>query len=220
MNDERCQKPLLNDIWQFHQAEKLYILRIIKEILTQKCSTDSTSRHFEVYNDIFAELDKNGQLKDSLIKQFQSLIEINPPTKDKFYTSDTIQAWAHFNLRQQCEVLQILLLYFHQCEKIEGEDVLNLLKLFTSHRFGTKKIVENNDKNLVESIGYLESSLIVYLLELPTLANISEVEEIAQHSIWKKPQLIQELDRSIGSNLGTLRYIKSHHSETQFSDFT
>ena len=101
--------------------------------------------------------------------------------------------------------MQILLLYFHQCEKIEGEDVLNLLKLFTSHRFGTKKIVENNDKNLVESIGYLESSLIVYLLELPTLANISEVEEIAQHSIWKKTQLIQELDRSIGSNLGTLR---------------
>ena len=100
MNDERCQKPLLNDIWQFHQAEKLYILRIIKEILTQKCSIDSTSRHFEVYNDIFAELDKNGQLKDSLIKQFQSLIEINPPTKDKFFTSDTIQAWAHFNLRQ------------------------------------------------------------------------------------------------------------------------
>ena len=40
------------------------------------------------------------------------------------------------------------------------------------------------------------------------LANISEVEEIAQHSIWKNPQLIQELDRSIGSNLGTLRYIK------------
>ena len=72
----------------------------------------------------------------------------------------------------------------------------------------------------MESIGYLESSLIVYLLELPTLANISEVEEIGQHSIWKKTQLIQELDRSIGSNLGTLRYIKSHHSETQFSDFT
>ena len=88
VNDERCQKPLLNDIWQFHQAEKLYTLRIIKEILTQTCTnTDSDARHFDVYQDIFIQLDNDGQLKESLIKQFESLIEVSPPNKDKYYSS-------------------------------------------------------------------------------------------------------------------------------------
>ena len=187
MNDERCQKPLLNDIWQFHQAEKLYTLRIIKEILTQTCSnSDSDTRHFDVYQDIFIQLDNDGQLKESLIKQFESLIEVSPPNKDKYYSSgkitsknfmitsfyemcyqiygknivlkssyfsDTIQAWTHFNLRQQCELLQIILLYFHRESSVKGQDVLNLLKLFSTHRFGSKKIVESVDKSLVESIG-------------------------------------------------------------------
>ena len=99
VNDERCQKPLLNDIWQFHQAEKLYNLRIVKEILTQICTSNTGEKHYETYKDVFSQLDEDNQLKSSIIKQIKSLIESVPPAKDKFYTSETIQAWAHFNLR-------------------------------------------------------------------------------------------------------------------------
>ena len=96
VNDERCQKPLMIDIWHFHQAEKLYNLRVLKEILT-----DSTSKHMKTYEDVFVKLDEDCQLKKSLIKQFQSLIEAPLPEKDKYYSEDLIEAWAHFNLRQQ-----------------------------------------------------------------------------------------------------------------------
>ena len=51
--------------------------------------------------------------------------------------------------------------------------------------------------------GYLESFLIVYLLDLPSLANTNG-EDIAQNSIWRSSSTIQELDRSIGSSLGNL----------------
>ena len=88
------------DIWHFHQAEKLYNLRILKEILT-----DSTSKHVKTYEDVFMKLDEDCQLKKSLIKQFQSLIEAPLPEKDKYYSEDVIEAWAHFNLRQQSKSL-------------------------------------------------------------------------------------------------------------------
>ena len=107
VNDERCQKPLMIDIWHFHQAEKLYNLRVLKEILT-----DSTSKHMKTYEDVFVKLDEGCQLKKSLIKQFQSLIEAPLPEKDKYYSEDLIEAWAHFNLRQQSKLLNPLHLLF------------------------------------------------------------------------------------------------------------
>ena len=91
------------DIWHFHQAEKLYNLRVLKEILT-----DSTSKHMKTYEDVFVKLDEGCQLKKSLIKQFQSLIEAPLPEKDKYYSEDLIEAWAHFNLRQQSKLLNPL----------------------------------------------------------------------------------------------------------------
>ena len=103
VNDERCQKPLLIDIWHFHQAEKLYNLHVLKEILTNVCSSNPTSKHIKTYEDVFTELDKDCQLKKSLIKQFQSLIDAPLPEKDKYYSQDLQQSWAHFNLRQQSE---------------------------------------------------------------------------------------------------------------------
>ena len=52
--------------------------------------------------------------------------------------------------------------------------------------------------------GYLESILIVYLLDLPSLVNTNEENIGQQHHIWNNTTFVQDLDRSIGSNLGTL----------------
>jgi hypothetical protein len=213
VNDERCQKPLLIDIWQFHQAERLYILRILKEILTQVCSpttnvSTNSSKHSATFHDIFAKLDKDGQLKESLFDQFESLISAPIPSKkDKHFTKELIEAWAHFNLREQSELVQILLLYLHhEATSCDKSDIIRLLKLFTNHGFGSQKLAENVDKGLIESIGHLESILMVYLLDLPGLTSTAQGQaDLDQHPIWKNPSLIQELDRCIGSSLGNLK---------------
>ena len=62
--------------------------------------------------------------------------------------------------------------------------------------------VESNFKKSIS--GYLESILIVYLLDLPSLVNTNEEDIGQQHLIWNNPTFVQDLDRSIGSNLGTL----------------
>ena len=66
----------------------------------------------KTYEDVFVKLDEDCQLKKSLIKQFQSLIEAPLPEKDKYYSEDLIEAWAHFNLRQQSKLLNPLHLLF------------------------------------------------------------------------------------------------------------
>ena len=103
VNDERCQKPLLCDIWQFYQAERLYILRILKEILTQ-LNLKVDSKHTETFKDIFKKLDEKGRLKRSLTDQLRFVIEAEPPSSaknGKHFSKDLVSAWTHYNLRVQ-----------------------------------------------------------------------------------------------------------------------
>ena len=158
-----------------------------------------------VCREIYDQLDQNNQLRDSLIQQFKYLSEAPVPDKDKYFTQDLINAWVHFNLRQQSEILQIFLLYFHLGNK--GEDViLELLQIFSKHKFGTRKMCEKVDKDLLDSIGHLESILMVYLLDLPGLTEtIDDTIDETEHSIRKNTKLVQDLDKHIGSNLGVLK---------------
>ena len=99
------------------------------------------------------------------------------------------------------EILQILLLYFHR--GFDGDDVIELLKIFTAHKFGHNRFGDKVDTAFVDSIGHLEAVLIVYLLDLPALTEtIEDLADLDQHPIWKSPSLVQDLDKNIGSNLG------------------
>ena len=201
----------MTDIWHFHQSEKLYNLRVLKEILTQICSAGNSScglKHIQTFKDVFKTLDEDGQLKISLMKQFESLIDATVPTFPFSSHNELVDAWAHFNLRQQCEILQILLLYFHYNSSGNNQDVgidaIDLLKIFTRHKFGSKRLTADKlDNSLVESIGQLQSILIVFLLDLPGLTD--DAMDVEFHSIWKSSSLVQDLDKNIGSNLGNLR---------------
>ena len=206
INDERCQKPLLVDIWQFHQAEKLYLLRVIKEILTRLCFTQGSQKDCETFQEIFALLNKNGALKTSLVEQLKGLNKTSIPEKDKYFTNELIKTWKHFQLRQQCEILQILLLFFHHEAKIEGEDVTMMLDIFVANRFGQQPSDANSaDESLVNSIGQLQSLITLYLLDLGSLTLEGTGHASENHVIWKNPSLVQSLDKTMTSHLGNFK---------------
>ena len=93
------------------------------------------------------------------------------------------------------------MLYFHR--GFDGNDVIDLLKIFTAHKFGHNRFGDKVDTSLVDSIGHLEAVLIVYLLDLPALTEtIEDVADLDRHPIWKNSSLVQDLDKNIGSNLG------------------
>ena len=71
VNEDRVRKHLLIDIWQFYRAERLYLLKVLKEILS--CTTNSKHKHHETFSKIFKQL-KEKKIKESLIKQLCSSI--------------------------------------------------------------------------------------------------------------------------------------------------
>ena len=91
--------------------------------------------------------------------------------------------------------------------------MIDLLKIFSSHKFGMNRFGDKVDAALVDSIGHLEAVLIVYLLDLPGLTEtIEDVTDLDRHPIWKNPSLVQDLDKNIGSNLGKVLALNSRYS--------
>ena len=79
---------------------------------------------------------------------------------------DLVANWAHFNLREQSELLQILLLYFaHTSQKFGMSKVTKRIwQLAHDHKFGGAKGDGGSAAStpeLASSIGQLESLLIV-----------------------------------------------------------
>ena len=195
---------MLFDIWQFYRAERLYLLRVLKEILSH--SRNSTHKHHEIFANFFTKL-KEKDLKGCIIKQICSSIGCKYEQSNKdashrgnissepekgsgilhlHFRDELRKAYVHFTLREQVELLQLLLLYLNVADSetersYDLKDVKLLLKIFQQHAFGRKqKFIGNSPgginpvtdviaPELTEAVGQLESLIILYLFDLPSL---------------------------------------------------
>lgn len=194
-------KPLLLDIWQFYRAERLYLLQILKEILISHSNEQNI--HQFVFVKVLDKIDENSQLKQNLIDQFESVIqEVTPKTESILGSSLTQsyrRSWTHFHLREQSELLQLLLIYIHQTEKSE-QDFLTLSDLFSRHEFGSKlQTIEEevSSHELVATISQLEAATLVLLLDLPT------IQSSTSHHVFKESGPAVAVEKFI-SGLGNL----------------
>ena len=71
VNEDRVRKHLLIDIWQFYRAERLYLLKVVKEILSN--SNNTKHKHHQTFSDVLEKL-KAKDLISSLIRQLCSTI--------------------------------------------------------------------------------------------------------------------------------------------------
>ena len=179
-------KPLILDIWQFYRAERLYLLQVLKEVLTYHNEIKNENR--EVFEKVFEKIDDNGKLKQSLVDQFKSVIKEKPPKTDGLgcqLAATCRKSWTHFNLREQSELLQLLLIYFHQTGENLSGDWSALCGVFSSHQFGTKQLMllrsgEEGEgcEQLALAVGHLEAAILVQLLDLSGVSNDLESEKI------------------------------------------
>ena len=71
VNEERVRKHLLIDIWQFYRAERLYLLRVVKEILSN--SNNNDHKHQATFAHMFQKLKESGLMNNvNHIRQFIS----------------------------------------------------------------------------------------------------------------------------------------------------
>ena len=56
--------------------------------------------------------------------------------------------WHHFNLREQSEILQILVLYYaNSSEKVGFDDLKRIWKISHGHRFGKKAVKMTSEQS-------------------------------------------------------------------------
>lgn len=72
-------------------------------------------------------------MKHELVEQFKEVISETPPSTESLGSqlgANVKKSWTHFNLREQSEILQLLLLYFHQTGEYLAGDWLILYNIF------------------------------------------------------------------------------------------
>jgi len=199
-------KPLILDIWQFYRAERLYLLQVLKEVLTYH--NDGKNENREVFEKVFDKIDDDGKLKQKLVNQFKAVIKEKPPKTDTLgsqLATSCRRSWTHFNLREQSELLQLIMIYFHQTGDTADGDWSTLCGVFTSHQFGTKQLqlLKSGDEGegcqqLALAVGHLEAAIMVQLLDLPGVTADPE-----NHSIFGEEKG-GEIEKLV-SGLGDLR---------------
>ncbi|XP_022247519.1 nucleoporin NUP188 homolog [Limulus polyphemus] len=180
LGNERHIQPMLHEIWNFYYSERLYILLCLKHILGHW--QDTSHPYQELYEGFLETINKEGGLVHKLINQLETLTTLEGPIRDthgQYMTENLTYSWVTFNLKEQCELLQLLLLYYREMEPAV-EEVQQLLTIFQKHSFGLKQpyrqLVHETSQYLVDLIGYLEALLVVEMLELEWLFKSQECE--------------------------------------------
>ena len=201
LKEESQARPLLLDIWHFHRAERLYLLQVLKDILT--FFNDRESVNQPVFETVLEAVEGGEGLRGRLVAQLEGVMaEAAPRTASLGALAPSCRkSWIHFNLREQSELLQLLLLTIHQTGSRELDDFTALSAVFSSHEFGSKQQfrseIEEQSAGLVEGVGHLEAACLVLLMDL------SSIPSASAHPLFPATGTAPALERFI-SGLGNL----------------
>jgi hypothetical protein len=182
IDDPRFQLPLIRDVWQFYRAERLYLLQAVKEILVR--AEDHNHPHTEIFAEQCKKWRQGGKFIENLMEQLEDVVSAPVPPSDSNYFS--VKSWIHFTLREQTELLQIILLFL-QSENEETEKnrwkkgvFSRLLAVFQGHGFGHRQkwahlAGDAYGQEISESVGHLEAIILMSIVDLPALAEGAEV---------------------------------------------
>ena len=171
-------------------------MQVLKEVLTHHNDTEHESR--QVFEAVFEKIDVDGRLKHELVDQFKTVIAEKPAKLVEQLGSQLARTvertWNHFNLREQSELLQLLLLYTHQTGDCLPADWSRLCNMFSSHQFCTGRQAaaaragEVGSEQLAATVGQLEAALLVQLLDLSRSASATLFQTLADlkvlSSLW------------------------------------
>lgn len=198
INDDQKRKPLILDVWQFYRAERLYLLQIIKQIISLNHDTQSNPQLAKAMKT----LDSGSGLHKSLSDQLSAVTKEKAPDTEALGPSlgNTCRsAWIHFNLRETSELLQILLISLH-VRGFQFSHIVDITQILFQFGFGAKLPFksEYDEKNntLQRSIGLLCICILVYMLDLSSLST-----SVEDHKIWGNPDSVAKVERLV-SGLG------------------
>ena len=73
MKEDSQARPLLLDIWQFYRAERLYLLQVLKEILTFFNNPESPNQ--VVFEEVLGAIEGSTGLRGRLVEQLEKVLK-------------------------------------------------------------------------------------------------------------------------------------------------
>ena len=130
--------------------------------------------HREVFDKIFVKIDTDGKLKHELVEQYKDVIQEKSPSSEVLGSqlgASVKKSWIHFNLREQSELLQLIMLYLHQTGEQLAGDWISLFNIFSGHHFGVKqlqRLKSDEESESCQQLGHtvtlLQSAILLQLL--------------------------------------------------------
>ncbi|RWS05256.1 Nup188-like protein [Dinothrombium tinctorium] len=212
-NSEKSMQTLLNTLWDFYYSERLFALFSLKQIISN-WKQDSEHPYKQIFNDFLNNSNVKDRLLSQLIAQFKECIFAQPPNRNNsgFHISESIvNRWIENNVKEQSEILQLLLLYFQNVDPTIV-NVLELLELFQIHGFTAKPVFEktfhlSRDAHLdscLKFVGFLESMIIVECLQLDSFYKCME-QDLNDHYLLQNQEKFRQLDDKILSLTASLQ---------------
>ncbi|KAL5011424.1 hypothetical protein ScPMuIL_009975 [Solemya velum] len=199
LSNERHSHTLMLKVRDYYYTERLYILHVLKRILSLWPDPEY------LYKEQYAEFVNNLILDDKLIKkikeQFCTVCEMTLPTWETngpLMNERQALVWAQQNLKEQCELLQILFVYYKDFET-DLNGIIDLIERFKQHGFGRhqkyKHILEESSEKFLRRICYLEVLVLLELLDIENIYHSSKENNLADHIFLKDKTTFQKLDR-------------------------
>ncbi|XP_060516036.1 nucleoporin Nup188 [Cylas formicarius] len=125
-------KSLIDHIWYFYSSDRMFMLKTLRYILENLSEKDhmlyNQFNHF--INSINIE-----HLWKNLCESFEMLTTEISKDKATRVSKDTLSHWIRRNNREQVEIL-LLMIQVIDIIKLDGKEIIHLLKLFMRHGFG------------------------------------------------------------------------------------
>uniref|UniRef100_A0A2C9KHI0 Nucleoporin Nup188 N-terminal subdomain III domain-containing protein n=1 Tax=Biomphalaria glabrata TaxID=6526 RepID=A0A2C9KHI0_BIOGL len=199
LSHERHSETLLLKIQEFYYSERLYLIRALRHLVYYL-----NKQH--TYKDVFISFAKglldNNHLSKKVIAQFEEVSSSPLPTKEThgpLMTRTQALSWALQNLKEQVELLELLVIYYSVVE-MDVQTFLDLFARFKKHNFGWgqnfKHLVDGQMDKLFKRIGHLELLILIEGLDLLAAASLKNATNLSpqSHIILSDSNVIEKVD--------------------------
>ncbi|XP_033122077.1 nucleoporin NUP188 homolog [Anneissia japonica] len=211
LKDERSVQALLLKVWDYYQTERIQLLHCLKQVLS--FCEELGHPYNAVYLECLQDLQRQ-KLIDKLFAQYEdrcqavapNKLDVGPPMTDRQSLKWSLQC-----LREQCELLEIILLYFKSFEATEKR-ILSLIKLFQKQGFGTRqtnKHLYDGDTTadqLMNRLGFNCCLIILECLDLYHFLGETTHERTSKHKLVSCKETFNDLNKLVGSLGNIIHY--------------
>ncbi|XP_069122496.1 nucleoporin NUP188-like [Argopecten irradians] len=207
LNNERHTQALVYKIRDYFYTERLYLLLCVKVVIN--FWQDEDHPYKDELEQFIRRMTADGNIMEKLLDQLKACIKEALPTWETngtMMTERQAHVWAHQNLLEQCELLEILVIFLKDLE-MDTDQAISLIEMFKRHGFGRhqkyKHILEDSAEPFIRRIGHLEMLILLESLDLEMVHGCTHLGSFDGHCILKDPSSFKRLDevmQTLGSD--------------------